>query len=29
MEESYNGGDCLLISGHVNSSQEVSKGVVR
>ena len=29
MDEAYNGGSCLLITGHVNSSQEVSKSVVR
>lgn len=29
MDEAYNGGGCLLITGNVKSSQEVAKSVVR
>ncbi|KAJ7372648.1 hypothetical protein OS493_017920 [Desmophyllum pertusum] len=29
MDEAYNGGGCQLITGHVNSTQEMSKGEVR
>ena len=29
VDEAYNGGGCQLITGRVNSSQEISRGVVR
>lgn len=29
MDDVYNGGGCLLITGHAHSTQEMPKGVVR
>ena len=29
MDDAYDGGGCILITGHAHSTQEMSKGVIR